>query len=135
MKKILKSLLALSLVFSLGLSAAENKTGKPVEVQSKTQQAAVLAASVVTNGVVAGALICANLACLRGVLYTDNHSFLSVMALAGMVSNVAAAQLGSDLIKKMGLKSDPVWLHAVSTSWFSILMALKTVDPAKSLYK
>ena len=113
-----RSFLALSLVFSLGLSAVEDKTGKPVEVQSKTKQAAVLAASVVANVLALGAIavtdkfICDNL----GMSFAEQMEHRYALKLAYLVSNLGMAHASSYIIKKLGLKANTFALYAISSS-------------------
>lgn len=119
MKNIFKSLLALSLVFSLGLSAAEDKTGKPVvEVQSKTKQAAVLAASVVANVLALGTIAVTNKFIFDNLEMSFAEAFEHryALKLAYLVSNLGMAHASSYIIKKLGLKTNTFALYAISSS-------------------
>lgn len=108
MKNILKSLLALSLVFSLGLSAAEDKTGKPV-VQPST--AKVLVAYAAMGGAMGMANFVVNRVTMEYWKKPSNLQYMTQLMLLA-ASNVGIVELSSHLMNKMGIKNVKQYLYA-----------------------
>ena len=107
-----KSLLAFSLVFSLGLSAMEDKTGTPIQQDSNAK----IAASVAANILAIGAMTVAN-AYIAKYAYPDKwykqpQNVQYTRQLMLLASRIGLVELSNYLINKSGLKTNKFYLYA-----------------------